>query len=307
MLRRDRNELLFVLEQNWALVGWELLQAETPSAIRAAFRRIRGFNCRNLEVFRLAYRRETTFPKLQAVRKRLQKELGRLREAQRNWGKHRDSAELVKSALAMVHGAQKRKALRPICEKAEMTLAQAYTKLSQLQGLLTRLQKEIRSREASFAQSELLDFIRSDRYSSTPVHFANAMAGLPYIHWRQSMARCVRIKGTASEGLTYLQFLFVAKALKRPPACPEEAVDRMKTHLYQAKGKNVIVLNALAENWYFLWRAIEQVFQASRQPQEELPYRIFAEYQRRIASQAPLDRLLAEKEIITTPAYAKER
>jgi hypothetical protein len=307
MLRHDRGELLFVLEENWALVGWELQQAETTLDLRKALQRIQGISCRSLEVFCLEYRRETTFPQLQAARERLLKVSGKLREAQRNWEKLKDSAEHAQLVLTMACDAQKREALRPIYEGMGIALAQAYTKFNQLQGRLMRLHNAIRRREASFAQSQLLDFIRSDRYASTPLSFANAMAGLPTIHWRQSMTRCASFKDGVPHGLTYSQFLHVNEVFKRTAAGPEEAVDRMKTHLYQAKGQDVIVLNALAENWHFLRCAIETVFQGERPPQEVLPYRIFAEYKLRFGCQSALDILLAEKEIITTPAYVKER
>ncbi len=307
LLRRHRDELLFVLEENWALIGWELQQAETTSDLRATLRRIQGINCRSLEVFSLDYRRETNWRQLEAACKRLQKVFGKLREAQPNWQKSKDSAELAQSALIMGCDAQKREALLPICEETKIALSQAVAKLYQLQNRLKRLQEAIERREASFAQSELLDFTQSDRYASTPLSFANAMAGLPDIHWRQSMDRCLGFRNGAWHGLTYRRFQIVAEVTKHRAASAEEVIERMKTRLLQAKGQDVKPLNALAENWYFLRRAIEAVFPASRPPEEALPYRIFAEYQRRIASQAPLDRLLAEKEIITTPAYVKER
>jgi len=257
--------------------------------------------------FCLEYRRETMFPQLQAARRRLQKALGTLREARRDWEKLKGSAELAQSALIMACDALEREALGTISEETKIVFSRAYTKFNQLQNRLMRLEEALRQREASFAQSQLVDFIRSDRYASTPLNFANAMAGLPAIHWRQSMARCTSFKDDAAHGLTYTQFLIVARALKHVPANAEEAVERMKSRLLKANRLDVRQLNALAENWYFLRSAIETVFQGERPSEEEFPYRIFAEYQRRIASQAPMDRLLAEKAIITTPAYVKER
>jgi len=67
------------------------------------------------------------------------------------------------------------------------------------------------------------------------------------------------------------------------------------------------VLNALAENWYFLRCSIETAFQGEGLRDEELPFRIFAEYQQRFGCQSELDILLAEKEVLTTRAYVKER
>ena len=101
-----------------------------------------------------------------------------LRKAQQSWERCKDSARLAQSALTIAYDAQKREALRPILEEMEIALARAYRKFSQLQLRLKGLQEAIRRREASFAQSQLLDFIRSDRYSSTPLHFANVLSYL---------------------------------------------------------------------------------------------------------------------------------
>lgn len=306
-LHRNRDELLFVLAENWALIGWELQQAVTPSDFRTTLRRIQGLYCRSLELFRLEYRRATTFSQLQAARVRLKRVSDKLREAQHEWEKHKSSVEAAESALATARDAQKRKELRAIYEESEIAATQASTKLSQCQQRLTGLQGALQRREAAFAQSELLDFIQSDRYTSTPLSFANAMAGLPAIRWRQSMARCINSEKAVLHGLTYGRFRFVVDALKHRGADLEEAVEGMKARLLQAKGEDVRRLNELAENWYYLRCSIESVFQAERPPAGALPYRVFAEYQRRIASQAPPDTLLAEKEIIVTPAYLKER
>jgi len=307
MLARIRDELLFVLEENWALVGWELRQAENASDLRTAFLRIKNVNCRSIELFCLNYPRETTFAKLEAAHKRLEECSLKLREAHFECEKLRVSAEYAKSAVRMTSSAQKCKELRPMCEETENALKMAETTVNQLRARWNRLDSAVRQRGASFAQSELLDFIRSDRYASSPLTFANAMAGLPAIHWRQSVDRCLRFQSRASHGLTYRQFQIVAETLTHPPTNAEEAVQRMKTRLLRAKGPDVKQCNALAENWYFLRCAIGTAFRELRPAENALPYRIFAEYQRLSSSRSPLDLLLAEREIIETPAYVKER
>jgi len=305
MLRRNWGEILFTLEQNWALVGWELQQAETPSDLRVALQCIQGINCRCLELLCLECRRETNIPLLQAVRKRFQEVSSSLRVAQADWRKCRESVELAQSTLSMTLDAQKREELRFNCHETEAALAQANKTLNQFQTSWSQLERALRLREAEFAQDQILDFIKSGRYASTPVTFANAMAGLPVITWRQSSSRCARFKDGASRGLTYKQFLIVKEVFKYPTASAQEAVERMKAHLLHAKGKEVEILKALAENWYYLRRAIDTIIQTVHCPEEALPYRIFAEYQRRSECQNSLDILQAQREVITTPAYLR--
>lgn len=307
LLQQNRNELQFILEENWALIGWELQQAATPSDVREALRRIKGVRWRGLEIFSEAYRRETTFPQLEAARKRLQRLSTKVRDAQANWTKRKDSAGLGQSAFGSTFDPQKREELLPICQETEEALAQAKKTFDQLQHRWIQLERALRRREASFGQSELLDFIQSDRYTSSPLSFANAMAGLPALHWRQSMDRCLSFQDGASHGLTYRWFQVVADVMKHPAANPKEAIERIRARLLQAKGLDVKPLNALAENWHFLRCAIEAAFQGERQPEGALPYRIFAEYQRRFGCQSQMDILLAAREAITTAAYLKER
>jgi len=307
MLRHARNELQFALEERWAHIGWELQRALSPVDIRAALGRIQGITCGSLEAFCLEYLRETTFHRLQATRTQFEEVSGKLREAHLNWTKYKETVRLAQLALRDASDEQTREKLRPFCQETEATLAQANRTLNQLQTRQNLLESALRQREASFAQSQLLDFIRSDRYSSTPMSFANAMAGLPLIHWRQSMDRCQKLKDGATNGVVYRRFQIVADVLMRSAANAEEAIEGMNARLIQAKGRDVATLNELAENWYFLRRAIESVFQAERPPKEALPYRVFAEYQRLMGCQSPLDVLLKEKKIIETPAYVKDR
>jgi hypothetical protein len=307
MLRRNRGELLFALEQNGALVGWELQQAETPSDLREALLLIQGINGRSLELFCLESRGEINFDQPQTDRKRFHEILLKLKEAQSDREKCKESAELAQSVLGKTRDVRKCEELHLICQETEAALAQANKTLNQFQTRWMRMERALRQQEAAFAQAEILKFIKSERYASTPVNFANAMAGLPAITWRQSLLRCAHFQNGASHGLIYKRFLIVKEVFKHPAASVQEAVERMKTRLLQAKGQDVEPLNALAENWYFLRCAIETAFKVEHYPEDALPYRIFAEYQRRSECQNLLDTLQAEKEVITTSAFLKER
>jgi hypothetical protein len=320
VLLQERNDLLFVFGENWALIGWELQHAQTSADLRTEFRRVQGINCSSLEAFRQEYRQETTFPQFQATRSRLQKVNGELRKMHPELEKCRRFAEVAQKAPFKTGEGREDEELHRICQETREALRMASNALSQLQNSQTRLEIKVREREASFAQSELLDFIRSDRYALSPLTFANAMAGIPAIHWRQSMARCLQVdkdqadgkpkswpRGRVSTGLTYSQFLTVEKVLNQPAANAEQAVERMKTRLVQANGQDVATLNGLAENWYFLRCAIESVFHASQEHEGVFPYRVFAEYQKRFRCQELLESLRAEREIITTRVYLKER
>jgi len=255
----------------------------------------------------MEYRGETTINQLQSERKRFQEFFLKLKEAQSNREKCKNSADLAQMTLSKTHGVHKCEELRTFCQETDTALTQANKTLDQLQSHREKLERALRQCEAAFAQAEIMKFIQSERYASTPINFANAMAGLPAITCRQSALRCAGFNNSSSHGLAYRQFLIVEKVFKYPATDVQEAVERMKEHLLKAKGREVEPLNALAENWYILRCAIEEVFQAERFPLEALPFRIIAEYQRRSESQSGLKTLRAASEVITTPAFVKER
>jgi hypothetical protein len=255
----------------------------------------------------MGFRREIPFRQLQKAREQLQNVTGKQREAHSNWEKCRVSAEYAQSALSTIRVSQNRKELLRLRQETEEALEQAHMTMDQLQVRRTKLECSLRYGEAAFAQSQLLDFIWSDRYASNPLNFANAMAGMPAVRWRQSMDRCLRFHGSVSHRLIYRQFQVVAKEMQVRASNPEEAVGRMKARLVNAKGRDVKLCYELARNWHFLRLAIESVIEAGCQPEGALPYRIFAEYQRRASNRSSLDILRAEKEAITTHAYLRER
>jgi hypothetical protein len=80
--------------------------------------------------------------------------------------------------------------LQRACVKRKADYAAAAELLRHLQESMVELRKELRRREAHVSQAELLDFITGRRYTISPTSLANAMAGLPFIAWRHSAARC---------------------------------------------------------------------------------------------------------------------
>ena len=57
----------------------------------------------------------------------------------------------------------------------------AQEEIDSVRKLEQSFRAELESKEARFAQDEVLDFLRSGRYSFTPLHLANAIAGLPFV------------------------------------------------------------------------------------------------------------------------------
>jgi hypothetical protein len=120
------------------------------------------------------------------------------------------------------------------CDECEESYSRILEYLQQLQKLLNELTEERRSRESYIAQSEFLKFIISKRHRLTPLSISNAIAGLPSITWRQSIARCTKIP--SAPGLRYSMFQELTRAVVNSPHAATEAVDQVKAHLLRIKG-----------------------------------------------------------------------
>src|ERR1035438_2335011 len=111
--------------------------------------------------------------------------------------------------------------------------------------------------------------------------------GMPHLSARVSCERCSGLKETFQAGLTYQMFQAVEVVFAHRPISVIEGLERMRAHLIDQ-----IHIGELRRNWYFLKCAIGST-QPGEHPRGALPYRIFAEYQRRFQCQSQADVLFA--------------
>jgi hypothetical protein len=180
------------------------------------------------------------------------------------------------------------------CDARDSALASAQHEYNRDLRHDRHLTEQLADEEAHFAQLELLRFILSLRYSLIPINFANAMAGLPYMGWRQSFKRCRGRECQTVNGIAYRTFRIIQTAVSRSVDSSESLVDSIRTFLKKAKAE-VGFISELKKNWYYLRRAIEDSI-AYNPPHDALPYRIAAEYQRISCSKTAVDVILEERE-----------
>jgi hypothetical protein len=80
--------------------------------------------------------------------------------------------------------------IQKLCEERHNQHASRVLILGELERSVEEERNALQRESAHLAQSALLNFIQSKRYTPSPLNFAKAMAGLPYISWRQSISRC---------------------------------------------------------------------------------------------------------------------
>ena len=169
------------------------------------------------------------------------------------------SIEQARQALKQVRSASEEKEIRSVCERLERDLAEVEAKQRECDLQLDALREDLKQKEADLPQSELLKVILSERYPLEPLHFANAMAGLPFIGWRQSHKRCSKHDPQSSHGLCYRRFVIVAKIITQPASSAGEMVENMRAHLLDKATREDCAYDELRAFWYHLKCSIEAV------------------------------------------------
>jgi len=116
-------------------------------------------------------------------------------------------------------------------------------------------------------RTEILEFVRKREYALTPLGLANAMAGLQYITARRSAQRCSHIKCKLARSTAFELFVFVSSVWKRHRAkrkssligAFEKAIRKLpKFEIVEGHKRFKWFRGHLAENWYYLKRALQE-------------------------------------------------
>ena len=290
-LRSNRSSLLGAFEYHWAEIGRELQRARTIAAVRKALQPITNHRS-SVEVFLYKPTEKTSMKELRELRKATDGLSVALRKA---IPEEREAAERLELVLGALKDNGPDDQLQRLCEKRRRQHADVSERVQELRSRLEASEHRTRRQEAYIAQLELLDFIGSKRYTLSPLNFANAMAGLPFIGWRQSATRCRRTKAGQYFHFQYEMFQEVAHALARPPKTAEQAIEQAKKYLLTSKRQSQLSIKQLRDEWYFFQVAIETAYE-NKTERTALPYKVFAEYQRRTSARSRFDQVMQEEE-----------
>lgn len=237
--------------------------------------------------------------------------LGKLSEATyKAYEKHQRTLEVLRQAEMAANQCSKAslKVFKKERARRRRQAKRADERYSTLNQEANTLRAELESVEAAYAQSELLSLVKTKRYSYTPLHLADGMAGLPYMGWRQSASRCYRedmrrLRLRPKEerkqrcqfagGLWYTIFVMIRKIIE-----PQMSAATITSELARAVARmndprKQYVKDFLTENWFFMKRAIQSEYKVSPYS-KSLPFRISAAFQKQMQCQSPEDRVLRE-------------
>jgi hypothetical protein len=206
----------------------------------------------------------------------------------------KDRLHKLDGAFTQAHGRSRRivKRARKQRRKELWKISAEHQKLADSEK---RLKARQRSLEGSFARQELFRFIKSKRYELTPLHFANAIAGLPHMGWRQSMrrnahSRCLIVNGSSYQVFKAVRYLVESLNKKTE----KNLVKSFRESIRLLPSRYRLPQQEFAKNWLYLERAIHQSFR-TKPPRKALPCEITKCYFQQLQTQSYLDTVLAEQ------------
>jgi hypothetical protein len=285
-----RASVLDTIDRFWAQVGWELGKAKTVQQLRSAFQPISG-SSGQLQFFVRSSISQATPGSARMTQKKLGLLIARSRSSYEHQCKLQERLDRAKNALPQATSDSQKAEIERLCRERQVNLQSFTAEYEKLQRDERELNDQLIDQLAYIAQHELLSFIRSRRYSFNPVNLANAMAGLPTMGWRQSFKRCLNLKERVTLGFEYRSVQLIDQVRKK--SSRRNLVSALATEL--CSQPKASFAQDMKKNWYYLRSAIEESVQQKMHP-GAIPYRIFAEYRRKMSSRSAIDWLLEEEQ-----------
>ncbi len=158
--------------------------------------------------------------------------------------------------------------------------------------------------QARFTQLEVVHLCRNKRCHLDPLKVANGLAGLPFIKYRRSAARCRRFAIEDYDRGPYREFQMISKIV-----ATFKNGTRLEIHAkdwLQSSNSNSPAIFELAHNWYYLKEAIKKVAKI-RNERKYRDFRIAEEYLRLVSCPSPAARILAGADRVICGKLKKRR
>jgi len=298
-----RDQLVWLFEETWAAVGERLPWIKKPADVLDV---IRVWDNPNLSTgnhyIAKCLLRPSTIPVTQKWLSARRLELGKLNSAVRDAydarEKCREALEKAERALSDQLSASDKAAVLDQIFRRGKKLLDAKTEYDSLDKQQRDVQALVLDGEASFARDEFARFCRSNRYRLEPLNLANALAGLPYIGWRQSIKRCQPTPAPGANGQA-IQIFRAIERIVRSCVRRSDLAGHADKFLRDKRTKKALGASELRKKWYYLRWSIKTVLDADpRVTTRNLPFAITREYWKRTDRPSNVDALFEEEERI---------
>jgi hypothetical protein len=321
-LSANRDRLVDMLSSYWPVVGWQLTTADTREKLRQALQPVKDHA--NNQLFSRLLRPSTLDASSREIRRKrevVQEAASRRFDAQQKCDKCVNACREIEIAMGQAGANQLEYVQREFyrrrseCQAAQDRLPVAKTSESNLEN-------ELADAEAAFAQDQLLEFIKERKYALHPLNLGNAMAGLPYARdvkfigaW-VSRERSAKIECRFWPNLRYQLFKTIESIWNENEISTTSPVDFFRSRIaalprnvkptipQEKQGRRKRVPNSvrqqLADNFYYLERAIDKSLECAKGDPRPMPFLISANFDEILAEpKTYADQVLAKAKKIT--------
>lgn len=323
-LSANRDSLVWLLSVSWGDIGWQLPRATTREELKQALKPLEGHPSGD-RIARFV-RLTSTDASAEEIRKEtkvLGKAIERLRESQSQHDKCADEFRQAEWAMSQTKPEQV-EIVKAELSKRRAKCETAQSELDAARVAERALEQRVTDMEASFAQDELLKFIKKrfidGEYARHPLNFANAIAGLPnatgfpFLGVWQSYARCSKLECRQWPHFQFRVFETIESIWKKCQVTSTSPVELFRQQI-RALPKTVLVKaeppeqggsqrtenylrTYLLDNSLYLKRAIERTLEADVEP-DRMPFVIFSNFGKILAEpRTAADSVLAAAERI---------
>lgn len=260
-----RNWWVGFFEEHWPGIGWSLLsirdkQKPTHQDVQEAFKPLEGRpNCEMAAPFWNRSVLPTSKRELRENRVRH----NQLQYAVQDMRSKREEqiAVCAQAETALRQAKVKERAIiLPEAKRRKLALAQVEKELRAAEEETDSLGAKVRDQEAFWYCSQLLDFLQSrTRAAVKPLNVGNALAGLPDMAWRQSIARCTKMPYDSLPRFPYAVFKIISEiwSHRRVPL-REDPVEFFRFRLLALPKRYQYTREQLWEAWRDLRLAIDK-------------------------------------------------
>ena len=297
-----RNAWAALLEESWPEIGWHLQRirsrrSSTIEDLRKAFEPVKQ-QPHNPGLAAHFYRESfeaATPADIRTNGKQVSKLDGEILQTETKHAAQLRSCLEVESALKEV-GLSERDVIQDEGARRQQRRLQLEADLEKLRLERADLNRRLLDQESYVSRSELLDFLLSGRYAITPRNIANALAGLPWMRWRQSYVRCSRMSFNEPR-LQYRVFEAISRIWSRvPEESKRPSIEFFQAELLRLPKKSGYIRQFLCDNWRDLKLAIGECL-TSRQPPTSTPFVLTSIFMRNVTRQkTAAERILMERD-----------
>jgi len=259
-LHNRREQLVQIFEACWGEIGWKIRKCKTPDDLIPIFSALpAGMSEDRIMAFNMLSATQTVSADALRMADKQSRALVRpMMAAQEEESAAEKRLNLVRAAMGQGQGTEEQLTLvKEELEKSEKETQEKQEKYWNLMSQDNRLRERLRFDGGRFARQEMLHFLRSKRYELTPLSLANAVAGLPYMGWRQSMRRCSKDSSLIVNGSKYQVFKAIRYLLSKVQRKSDESlVEFLREAIPKLPYRYRLAKTELASGWYFFERAL---------------------------------------------------